>query len=82
MIVMDKRQWYRFIEDAILIEETIVDHTRWSVVYRQIWEHQGKFWEVYDEQPATEYQSYEFEGRTLLEVRPVEKTVVVYEAVE
>ena len=68
------------------IEETLVEHGRWSVLYRTVFldTDTGKYHVWLDSRPATEYQAagYEKYPEELVEcpeVRPVEKLVTVYE---
>lgn len=70
-------------KDAI-VEETILDHTRWSVVYQRVFKFEDKFYETVFSVGATEYQDespYEYEPEEIEceEVFPVEKTIIVYE---
>ncbi len=68
-----------------IIENKIVDTTRWSKVYRMIFRFEDKFYSSLYQCGATEYQDeepYEYEDDMIecTEVFPVEKTIIVYEA--
>lgn len=41
------------------IEEHIINHTRWSVVYERVFKHEGKFYRTVYSVGATEYQDQE-----------------------
>lgn len=74
----------QFIYNEDPIEDQITEHTRWSVHTRAIYGWGGKFYEARYSQGATEYQmeepfEYDKLPIVLREVRPVEKTVTVYE---
>lgn len=36
--------------------EEIIDHTRWEVHYRRVFEYEGKHYEVFESRGATEHQ--------------------------
>jgi hypothetical protein len=64
----------------------IVRHSRWSVHYREVFEHEGKYYETTYSVGATESQDerpYEYDGDPIEcpEVKPVAKTIIVYEKV-
>ena len=68
-----------------VIEDKIVDTTRWDIVYNLVFKHDDKFYQIRYRVGATEYQDYgPFDGYKeddlfeCQEVVPVEKTVVVY----
>lgn len=67
-----------------LAEEPLDKH-RWYMVYRYIFEHEGKLYGVFVNMPATEIQEdmdrFDEDPVEFFEVKAVEKTVVVYEAV-
>lgn len=65
------------------IEDEGVAQQRWSVTYRTVFEYEGKFYEFYRSEPATENQEldeYEMlsEFTSLYEVTPQEVTVTKY----
>jgi len=71
-------------EEGKTIEDVLEGHSRWSLEYRRVFEHEGKFYsttyrigatEIQDESPY-EYDEDEIECR---EVHPVQKTITVYE---
>ena len=69
------------------IQETIIDHSRWSVLYERVFEYEGKFYCTHYSVGATEQQDespYEYEPDEIecQEVKPVEKLVIVYEVIE
>ena len=72
-------------DDFETVETNIVDVTRWSIIYENIYKQKssGKFFETSYSVGATEYQDerpYEYDGEAVFEeVFPVEKLVTVYE---
>lgn len=72
-------------DDDLPFEEVsneIVGTSRWSIAHEIVYKHDGRFWEVRYDEPATEYQDWESYGTTVREVEPVEKTIIVYRAVK
>lgn len=72
--------WYDVVED------TIIDHTRWSVIHRCIFRYEGKLYKTTYSYGATEYQDetpYEYDGEDIEcpEVEAVEVTTTVYREV-
>jgi hypothetical protein len=72
------------IDGFEVVEDDIIDTSRWSIIYSLVFKHDGKFYatsysvgatEQQDESPF-EYSPDEVECK---EVFPVEKTVIVYE---
>lgn len=66
------------------IESDIVDHSRWSVGHRRVFEFEGKFYLTFYSRGATESQDespYEYDDEEIecQEVFPVQKTITVYE---
>lgn len=66
------------------VEDTIVEHTRWSVVHEAIFEHDGKYYSTNYSVGATEQQDeapYEYDEDEIEcpEVRRVEKLIFVWE---
>lgn len=71
-------------DDFQLMKDEIVDRTRWAIVNEVICRHKptDKFYRFYYDSPATEMQEVDRpDDLELEEVRPVEKTVIVYEKV-
>lgn len=66
------------IPDALLVDTEIVDTLRWCNVVQAVYAHDGRFWRVTYQEPATEYQDWEPDTTVCYEVVPQEKTVVVY----
>ncbi len=68
-----------------LISDEITDTGRWSVHHSIIFKHDDKFYRAHYSVGATEQQDerpWEYDKEVeCTEVRPVEKTVIVYEAV-
>lgn len=68
-----------------VIQEKIVDTSRWTNIYEIIFEYEGKFYQVLRVEPATECQecdSWQYVDEVeCMEVHPVEKMVTVYEPV-
>ncbi len=79
----------KFMREEILgnkeyvIEDKIVDNTRWSIVHDLVFKFEGKFYTTNYSRGATEQQDerpWEYEEEVVCqEVRPVEKTIIVYE---
>ncbi|RVB02858.1 hypothetical protein EN912_10400 [Mesorhizobium sp. M7A.F.Ca.CA.004.02.1.1] len=70
--------------DFVTISDEITDNGRWSIHHRWVFQYGGKFYETRYSVGATESQDerpFEYDGEYIecREVRPVEKTVVVYE---
>jgi hypothetical protein len=81
-----KKEFLMEFEGKTIIDE-MVDHSRWSVSHRRIFEFEGKFYETYYSVGATEQQDespYEYDEDEIdcPEVKPVQKLVTVYEKVE
>jgi hypothetical protein len=75
---------YEDHEDFELVTSEIVDNTRWSIVYEDVYQRLSdkKFFKTTYTKGATEMQDerpYEYGGALFYEVFPVEKTVLVYE---
>lgn len=75
---------YEDNDDFKLVRSEIVDNTRWSVVYEDVYQRLSdkKFFKTTYRKGATEMQDerpYEYGEALFYEVFPVEKTVVVYE---
>lgn len=73
-------------EDIVTIQDNITDTGRWSVHHEWVFKYDGKFYRAQYSVGATEQQDevpFEYDGDQIecAEVRPVEKTVVVYELV-
>ena len=71
-------------ESENYISEKIVDHGRWTITYRRIFEYEGKTYETFYSVGATEYQDerpYEYDEDMIecREVHPIEKTIIIYE---
>lgn len=67
-----------------LIKDDIIDTGRWDVQHEVVCKHieSGKFYTFCYQAPATEMQEVDHPSDLVLcEVRPVEKTVIVYERV-
>lgn len=76
--------WEDHDDNVEIISTELVDTTRWSLVYYQIFKIDGKFYETSYRTGATESQDerpYEYEDDEIEcpEVVPVEKTITVYE---
>lgn len=77
----------KFLQDRCgcgYIEQKIVDHTRWSVHYEEIFTFEGKYYRTRYSIGATEGQDespYEYAPEEIEcpEVHAVERVVVVYE---
>jgi hypothetical protein len=74
---------YRSADPAVYghVAEEFTGTTRWGVVYRTIFIHQGKYYALEWEQGATELQEDEFTERSefeAYEVKPVRVTVTEY----
>jgi len=70
-----------------ILENKLVDTTRWAHVYSMVFLHEGKFYQTFYNVGATECQNerpYEYEEDDIEcpEVVPVEKTIIVYESVK
>jgi RNA-splicing ligase RtcB len=69
-----------------IVESGMVDKSRWSIHYRAIFEHEGKFYETTYSVGATEQQDerpYEYDPDEIEcpEVHKVPKTIEVWERV-
>lgn len=68
------------------MKEEIIDNSRWSIIKLRIFEFEGKFYETIYSVGATEQQDespYEYDEDEIEcpEVKPVEKTITVYEKI-
>lgn len=71
-------------EGGRTIEDKLVGHSRWSLIYERIFEWEGRFYKTQYRTGATESQDespYEYDPDEIEcpEVFPVEKVVTVYE---
>lgn len=71
-------------EFGTIIKDNIIDHRRWSVDHRIIFERDGKFYSTVYSVGATESQDespWEFDGDMIdcIEVRKTTKTIEVWE---
>lgn len=69
------------------VQRTITDHSRWSIHYEEIFEHEGKYYRTYYVIGATEMQDerpYEYDEDMIdcPEVQQVEKLMTVWEEVK
>jgi hypothetical protein len=69
------------------VQKTIVKHSRWSVHYKEIFEHEGKYYRTFYSVGATESQDeqpYEYDEDMIecLEVQQVKKYMSVWEDVK
>jgi len=69
-----------------IIADTIYDNTRWSIVHELIFKRDDKCYRTYYRVGATEHQEerpWDYDDAVkCTEVKPVERTVTVYEAVD
>lgn len=77
-------EWFDGYE---VIEDKIIDTSRWSNIYEMVFTFEGKFYSTKYSTGATEYQDespfeYSPDQVECVEVVPVEKTVIVYEPKE
>ena len=73
-----------YADNVEKIEETILDHSRWSVTYEMVFKYNDKFYKTTYSRGATEYQDespfeHEDDEIEVPEVFPVQKTITVYE---
>lgn len=71
-------------DDYTIIEDTIIDNSRWTIDHRLIFKYKDKFYKSIYSEGATEQQyqgPYEYEKDPVecKEVHPVKKTITVYE---
>ena len=73
-------------EEALVIEDKIIGHSRWSVAHRRVIKHFEKYYVYVYNVGATEYQSgYQFDPDEMIEcteVIPISRTITVYIEVE
>ena len=73
---------YDEVDGVEVIRDEIVDHSRWSVVHKLIFEYEDKIWSTHYSVGATEMQEeypWEYEDKVeCIEVEPVEKTITDY----
>ena len=72
------------VGDIEVIENKLIDNSRWSLHYRMIFRMKDQYYETFYSRGSTEYQDespYEYDGDMIecYEVVPVEKKVIVYE---
>jgi hypothetical protein len=77
-----------FLQDNVgrCVERKIIDHSRWSVTYSEVFEHEGKFYLTSYSVGATESQDespYQYDGEDIEcnEVKKVSKVCNVWETV-
>jgi hypothetical protein len=71
--------------ELVRVEDEIVGERRWSIERRMVFSHDGHYWAVNYETPATEMQDIEpFDDDLVecVEVYPREKITIVYEEVK
>lgn len=71
------------LDSDMIVEEEVVDHTRWSVVYRIVFRFNDKFYSSHYSVGATEQQDespYEYDPEEIEcpEVKEEQKLVTVY----
>lgn len=86
-----QKEWLLSVLDgddssAKVVRDRIIDHRRWSVIHEMVFEHNGKFYKSDYSTGATECQDehpYQYDDNEIEcpEVKPVEKTIIVYEKV-
>lgn len=79
-----RRIIYEDHEDFELVTSEIVDNSRWSILYEDVYQRLSdkKFFKTTYRKGATELQDerpYEYGDAVFKEVFPVEKTIIVYE---
>ena len=79
-----RRILYEDHEDFELVTSEIVDNSRWSILYEDVYQRLSdkKFFKTTYSKGATELQDerpYEYGDAVFEEVFPVEKTIIVYE---
>lgn len=72
------------VEGYGYISDKMVGKSRWSLQYRLIFSHEGRFWQTTYRVGATEQQDerpWENDGNEIecIEVVPIKKTITVYE---
>jgi len=72
------------LEQFSVMEQELIDTSRWSHIYTMVFEFAGKYYESSYSIGATEQQdesAYEYDPDLIecREVKPVERTVIVYE---
>jgi len=82
-----KKEFLQYQEWDRTIEKKITSHGRWTVGYRVVFLHEGKFYMTLYTKGATEYQGhtpYDLESDLIEcpEVVPVEKVVIAWEPIE
>lgn len=75
------------LEEEDFISNELVDTSRWSLHYTMIFPYGNKFYEAHYTRGATEQQDespWEYSGELIecYEVKPVTKTITVYERVK
>lgn len=71
-------------KDYKVIQDDIIDHTRWSVIHEIVIQRvsDGKYFKDSYSEGATEMQDespYEYDDPEFKEVFPIEKTIIIYE---
>jgi hypothetical protein len=79
--------WDEGDDNVEVIEDELIDESRWSLHYRMIFKYDEKYYETFYSKGATEQQDespYEFEDDEIecVEVFPIEKVITVYERSE
>lgn len=69
-----------------VIKDDVYDHTRWSVIHELIFKFEEKIYRTTYSVGATEYQDegpWDYVDMVeCIEVKPVEKTIIVYEPIK
>lgn len=83
-----KKQWlqdlvWEDVEDGEIIENDVVDTSRWSIHYNLVFKFNDKFYNTSYSRGATESQyedpfEYEDDEIECVEVAPVTKTITIY----
>lgn len=75
-------QWNDHEDYESVTKEEITDQSRWATYFEQVFKHipSGKFYKIIWSRGSTEYQDVDPEYM-IWEVKPVEKTITVYERV-
>ena len=82
--ILDNILFEEDVDGVIVVENKIIEHSRWSVHHRMVFKHDGKFYQSFWQAGATESQDespYEYEDDEIecKEVFPHEKVITYYE---
>lgn len=85
--IVDAGAGNKYNDLTVVTNPAFVERRRWTITYVQVFSYEGKYYQMTYSEGSTEMQDekpFEYEGDFIEcpEVKPVEKTVLVYERIK